>query len=91
MGKRVRRTTAGTTTDGTIVGWDPTGFKDEPPEPLFHVVHDDGDAEDLEEHEAKAAIEAAAAAQAEAYAKAEGLTLEPSKNSDNTTGYNGVT
>ena len=89
VGKRVRRTTAGTTTDGTIVAWDPTGFKDEPPEPLFHAVHDDGDEEDLEEHEAQAAILAAATAQAEAYAKAEGLTLEPAKNIDNKSGYNG--
>ena len=86
VGKRVRRTTA----DGTIVGWDPTGFKDEPPEPLFHVVHDDGDEEDLEEHEAQAAFLAAAAAQAKAYAKAEGLTLGAAKISGNTTGYNGV-
>ena len=91
VGKRVRRTTAGTTNDGTIVAWDPTGFQDEPPEPLFHVVHDDGDEEDLEEHEAKAAILAAAVAQAEASAKAEGLTLEPSTRSDNKTGYDGVT
>ena len=33
------------------------------------MVHDDGDEEDLEEHEAKAAIEAAAVAQAEARAQ----------------------
>ena len=141
--------------DGTIVGWDPTGFEDVAP--LFHVKHNDGDSEDLEEHEAKAAmavfsfqgddwqadhvwvekrvrprpptarsspgtrrasgraagaalprgprrrrrrglggargkaaIEAAATAQAEASAQAEGLTLEPSTRSDNTTGYDGV-
>ena len=56
VGRKVRRfdpSFPGETFNGTIVGWDPTGFQDEPPEPLFHVRHDDGDEEDLEEHEAR--------------------------------------
>ena len=40
---------------GTIVGWDPLGF--EGVAPLFHVVHDDGDEEDLEEHEVEPAAQ----------------------------------
>ena len=40
--------------DGTIIGWDPGGHFDA--SPLFHVKHDDGQPEDLEEHEATAAI-----------------------------------
>ena len=70
VGRKVRRfdpSFPGETFNGTIVGWDPTGFQDEPPEPLFHVRHDDGDEEDLEEHEAEEAI-AAAKAEAEAAA-----------------------
>ena len=44
---------------GTIVGWDPLGF--EGVAPLFHVVHDDGDEEDLEEHEVEPAARSTSA------------------------------
>lgn len=58
IGSRVRRLfpNAGAQ-EGTIVSWLPPG-EDPEDEPLWHVVHDDGDEEDLDEDELKAAHKA---------------------------------
>ena len=58
IGSRVRRLFPGAEAqDGTIVSWLPPG-EDPTDEPLWHVVHDDGDEEDLDADELKTALEA---------------------------------
>ncbi|KAL1499104.1 hypothetical protein AB1Y20_013617 [Prymnesium parvum] len=55
VGKRVRRFFEGEASDGTITRWLPEDGEDEP---LWHMEHDDGDEEDLDEEEARAAVRA---------------------------------
>ena len=55
VGKRVRRFFNTVVSDGTCDRWMPATSSDPA---LWHVVHDDGDAEDLEEHEMLPAIRA---------------------------------
>ena len=65
---------------GTIVGWDPLGF--EGVAPLFHVVHDDGDEEDLEEHEVElggAALQARGGARGRQGAQAQHRPAPPQR------------
>eukprot|EP00750_Incisomonas_marina_P029660 INCI7211.17.p1 GENE.INCI7211.17~~INCI7211.17.p1 ORF type:complete len:1023 (-),score=278.41 INCI7211.17:34-3102(-) len=58
IGSRVRRLFPGAEAqDGTIVSWLPPG-EDPEDEPLWHVVHDDGDEEDLDADELKTALAA---------------------------------
>ena len=58
IGARVRRLFAkAEAQDGTIVSWLPPG-EDPEDEPLWHVVHDDGDEEDLDATELKEALAA---------------------------------
>jgi len=61
MGKRIERTFgAGRVVLGTLTKWLPE-VKEEGEPALFRAVHDDGDEEDLDEHEAEEAIAAFAA------------------------------
>ena len=59
LGVRGLRGFASGTVGGVITGWVEGEGASQPP--LWHMVHDDGDAEDLDEEETRAAIAAAAA------------------------------
>ena len=73
IGKRIRRVfPGGVTSDAVVQSWLPAGEAAED-FALWHVVHDDGDEEDLEEHELEAAaatIEAAGSSAGSAAAAA---------------------
>ena len=55
LGRRVRRFFNGGVTDGTITCWLPASGDDDA---LWHMSHDDGDAEDLDASEVRAALRA---------------------------------
>jgi len=58
LGKRVLRVFGEQQVGGIVTGWMPPNPQDVSEPVLFHVKHDDGDEEDLDEEEAAAAIQA---------------------------------